>query len=92
MSSTFLVFTILFFLCASDFAKWIAISIKGMACINHGISAEKPSGRNNRASRSRDVGRGNRSDRIGHDLFESDESASDDVMEFDNHFVNPNEY
>lgn len=66
---------------------------KGVACISHGISAhDKTSGRNNKGGRGRDMGGRNRSERMGPDPLESDESDWDDAMDVDNHIVNPNEY
>jgi hypothetical protein len=68
-------------------------SSKGVACISHGISAQdKTSGRANKGGRGRDMGGRTRSDRMGPDPLESDESDWDDAMDVDNHIVNPNEY
>lgn len=63
-----------------------------MACISHGFSAQDKNSCKNKGGLGRDIGGRNRSDHMGPDLFESDESVSDDAMDVDNHVVNPNEY
>jgi len=65
-----------------------------MACIENGITIQndKRSGWRNRSGRSRDGGRLGSLDRGPVDVFESDESISDDAMDIDNHMVNPNEF
>ncbi len=75
----------------------------GLSCIESGIvvqSEKRPGWRNNSrgggVGRARDGGGGGGRhipERMGPDLFESDdESVSDDAMDVDNHIVNPNEF
>ena len=78
--------------CEIFFSAQHAYTTLGCACISHGISAQDKNSGRNKSGRGRDVGGRNRFDRLGPDLFESDESVSDDAMDVDNHIVNPNEY
>ena len=76
-----------------NFARNAEGMIMRVACIENGIviQSDKRPGWRNRSGRGRGGGGRHGPDGM-EDLFDSDESISDDAMDIDNHIVNPNEF